>query len=57
MVFEFVVEDRPVGMLTIFDTLAKPNLPIICVAVNSSIVYFKDFTPYMKFELPLIEFS
>lgn len=57
MVFEFVVEDRPVGMLTIFDTLAKPNLPIICVAVNSSIVYFKDFTPYMKFDLPLIEFS
>ena len=44
-------------MLTIFDNLAIPNLPVIAVAVGSSIVYFKDFSPYMKFELPMIEFS
>lgn len=57
MVHEFVVDDRPVAMVTGFDTTASPNLPIVAVAVGSSIVYFKDFSPYMKFDLPMIEFS
>ena len=57
MVFDFAVEDRPVGLITSFDTTNKPNLPIIAIAVNSSIVYLKDFAPWKKFELDLIEFS
>lgn len=44
-------------MITIFDTLSKPNLPIVAVAVGRSIIYFKDFQPYLKFDLPLIEFT
>jgi hypothetical protein len=42
-VSEMQVEDKPVAMVTIFDTLTKPNLPVIAVAVGRSIVYFKDF--------------
>lgn len=57
MIFEHTLEDRPVAVQTIFDTLNKPNLNIIAIAVASSIVYIKDFEAYMKFELPQIEFS
>ena len=57
MVQEFEVEDRPVAMLTVFDTINKPHLPVIAVSVNSGIVYFKDFAPYLKFDLPLISFT
>jgi len=54
MVFDFTVEDRPVGLVTGFDATTNPKLPVIAVAVNSSIVYLKDFAPYKKFELDLI---
>ena len=57
MVHEFVVDDKPVAMVTVFDTLATPHLPMVAVAVGSSIVYFKDFSPHLKFDLPMIEFS
>jgi hypothetical protein len=57
MVHEYLVEDRPVAMVTTFDTNNTPNLPILAVAVGSSIVYFRDFSPHMKFDLPMIEFS
>ena len=40
-----------------FDTLSKPNLNMIAIAMGSSIEYIKDFEPYMKFDLPQIEFS
>lgn len=54
MVNDLEIEDRPVAMLTVFDTINKPYLPVIAIAVGSSIVYFKDFSPYLKFDLPLI---
>jgi len=57
MVHEFVVEDRPIAICTVFDTMSQPNLPVVAVAVGSSIIYFKDFSPHMKFELPMIQFS
>ena len=57
MVYDFSVEDRPVGLIASFDTTQKPNLPVIAVAVNSSIVYMKDFAPWKKFQLDLIEFT
>ena len=30
---------------------------MIAIAMGSSIEYIKDFEPYMKFDLPQIEFS
>lgn len=57
MIFEHTLDDKPVAVQTIFDTMSKPNLPIIAVAVGSSIIYVKDFEPYLRFDLPLIEFS
>lgn len=57
MIFEHQLDDKPVAVQTIFDAMSKPNLPVIAVAVGSSIIYVKDFEPYMKFDLPLIEFS
>lgn len=57
MIFEHQLDDKPVAVQTIFDTMSKPNLPVVAVAVGSSIIYVKDFEPYMKFDLPLIEFS
>lgn len=32
-------------------------IPIIAVALEHSIYYFKDFSPYIRFDLPLIKFS
>ena len=40
MVQEFEVAERPSAMITVFDTLCKPHLPVICVAVGSNVVYF-----------------
>lgn len=57
MAHEFTVDDKPVACCTVFDTINKPHLPILAVAVGSSIFYFKDFSPYLKFDLPMIEFS
>lgn len=57
MIYDFSVPERPVSLITIYDTLAKPNLPVIAVASGSSVYYFKDFSPHMKFDLPYIEFS
>ena len=32
-------------------------IPIVAVAQEHSIYYFKDYAPYMRFDLPLIKFS
>ena len=32
-------------------------VPLIAVAQEHSVYYFKDFSPYMRFDLPLIKFS
>lgn len=57
MVHEFVVDDKPVASCITFDLVNKPHLPVVSVAVGSSIFYFKDFSPYLKLDLPMIEFS
>lgn len=57
MIHEFVVSDRPVAMVTLFDNVNLPHLPMIAVAVGSSILYYKDFSLLSQFEIPLIEFS
>ena len=57
MIYDFSVPERPVSLITIYDTLNKPHLPVIAVASGSSVYYFKDFAPHMKFDLPYIEFS
>ena len=31
--------------------------PLVAVACGSSIYYFKNFAAYMKFELPMVQFS
>ena len=54
---EFTIQDKPVGVTTIFDTSQKPFVSTIAVAAGSSIFYFKDLSPTMKYDLPLIEFS
>jgi hypothetical protein len=56
-IHEFVIEDRPVGLVTVFDILQTPHLPVVAVAVGNSVVYFKDFSPHLRFDLPLIEYS
>jgi len=32
-------------------------IPVIAVAVENTIFYYKDFNPYQKFELPNLKFS
>jgi hypothetical protein len=54
---EFTIQDKPVGITTIYDTNSKPFCSSIAVAAGSSIFYFKDLSPTMKYDLPLIEFS
>ena len=31
--------------------------PIVAIAIENQIYYFKDFSPYMRFDLPAVQFS
>lgn len=57
MIYEHALDDKPVALQCVYDTTSKPNLPVIAVAVGSSIIYLKDFESHLKFDLPLIEFG
>lgn len=57
VIYEAIIPEKPVSLLTYFDACNKPNLPVIAVAAGSSIYYFKDFSQSMKFDLPLLEYS
>ena len=36
---------KPVAMTTYYETNKKPCIPVIVVACENTIYYFKDFTP------------
>jgi len=44
-------------MTTFYDSAVRPLTPIIAVAIDSSLYYFKDFAPFMRFDLPNVMFS
>ena len=48
---------KPVALTTFCESNKKPILPIMVVACQNTLYYFKSFFPYTKFELPNIEFS
>lgn len=51
------LKGKPVALTTYYETNKKPCIPVIVVACENTLYYFKDFTPYNKFELPNVEFS
>ena len=51
------LQSTPTALCTLYDSLAKPMIPLIAVAQEHSIYYFKEYAPYMRFDLPLIKFS
>jgi Ciliary BBSome complex subunit 1 len=46
--------DKPVAVEYFYDQTKKPLLPIIAVAAGSSIYYYQNYLPHMKFDLPLV---
>jgi hypothetical protein len=51
------LRSKPVALTTYCESNKKPVLPVIAVACENTIYYFKEFNPYMKFDLPNITFS
>ena len=48
---------KPVAITSFYETNKKPCIPVIAVACENTIYYFKDFNPYLKFEIPSVTFS
>ena len=48
---------KPIALTTYCESNKKPILPIMVVACQNTLYYFKSFFPHSKFELPNIEFS
>lgn len=48
---------KPIAITTYIETNKKPSIPVIAVACENSIYYFKDFSPHSLYTLPNIEFS
>jgi Ciliary BBSome complex subunit 1 len=49
--------EKPTAVQFFYDSTKKPMLPIIAVAAGSSLYYYQNYLPYMKFDLPLVLFS
>lgn len=49
---------KPVSMCTLYEGVTtKPCVPLVAIAVESAVYFFRDFAPYQRFELPPIVFS
>ncbi len=46
--------DKPTALTIFYDSLKKPALPIIAIAHSSSIYYYQNYQPLMKFDMPII---
>lgn len=51
------LKTKPIAVEIVYGTAKKPYTPMIAVACESSIMFFKDFAPHMKFDMPPIVFS
>ena len=51
------LQSVPTALTTFYDSAVRPLSPLIAIAIDSSIYYFKDFAPYMRFDLPNVTFS
>ena len=51
------LKSKPIALTTYVETNKKPSIPVIVVACENSLYYFKEYNPYQKFDLPNIEFS
>ena len=47
----------PTALVCYYDSQKKPMIPIVAVAQEHSIYYFKEYAPYMRFDLPVVKFS
>lgn len=48
---------KPVALTSFYESGKKPFIPVIAVAIENTVYYFKEFNAYMKYELPNVEFS
>ena len=51
------LQSTPTAICAVYESNAKPMIPIVAVAQEHSIYYFKEYAPYMRFDLPMIKFS
>jgi len=51
------LKSKPVALTTFYESSKKPFIPVIAVAIENTVYYFKEFNAYMKFELPNVEFT
>jgi hypothetical protein len=57
VIYNEKLSDKPTAIETFYDSTKKPMIPFIAVACGSSIYYYQNYQPYMKFDLPMISFS
>jgi hypothetical protein len=51
------LKSKPCAITYYYETNKKPCIPVIAVACETTIYYFKEFNAYQKFDLPPVEFS
>ena len=57
MIYTTDLKSKPIAVDIVYGQPKKPYTPMIAVACESSVMFFKDFAPLMKFDLPPIVFS
>ena len=49
--------DKPTAIEMFYENNKKPLLPIIAVAHASTLYYYQNYNPLMKFDLPMVTFT
>lgn len=57
VLFDTKLEEKPTALEIYYDSSKKPMLPIIAIACSHTIYFYKMTTPFLKFQLPVVEFS
>lgn len=53
----FALKGKPTCICTYYSSFAQPLSPVIAVAIEAQIYFFKDFEPLMRFDIPPVTFS
>lgn len=51
------LQGKPTAMTTVYESTLKPMLPMIAIAIEHQVYFYRDFAPHMRFDLPLVKFS
>ena len=57
VIYNEKLSDKPTAIEVLYDSTKKPMIPLVAVAAGSTIYYYQNFQPLMKFDLPLVTFT